>query len=303
MDRRGSPTDGADGAPEETAAADRRAVESESDVAVSMDGTWRPDEVPEMLPYRGEAADADAFGYAADVRDAAALHATAAADHVDYLVGIVRGTTGDARAAAAEALDLIGRRSPSALAVWTEHLVALATADDPAAAAVGFRALAHLSETHPAAAAAGVDAAVEAARSTDVRHRPALRLVAALAEADPDHVSGADPAVAAAMAADAADVRAAGALCAASVLAAAPGSFPRTASRLFDLFDDADPEVSAAARVALVRFARTHPAKVPEKRRAVEVVGRVTGGDLGLDAGATKDALTALLAAVHGYSF
>ncbi|MFB6157343.1 MAG: hypothetical protein ABEJ34_05835, partial [Haloferacaceae archaeon] len=158
MDRRGSAADGADEA-EAVPDADERDG-PDADPSVSMEGTWRPEDVPEMLPSRGEAADADAFEYAADVRDAAALDAAAAADHVDHLVGIVRDTAGDSRAAATEALDLIGRRHPRTLAVWTDDLVALATDADPAAAGVGFRALVHLADADPAAAAEGADAAV-----------------------------------------------------------------------------------------------------------------------------------------------
>ncbi|MFB6304638.1 MAG: adaptin [Haloferacaceae archaeon] len=303
MDRRGSATDGADGTGEAPPDADG----DDDAAAVGMEGTWRPEDVPEMLPDRAAVIDADgpvdALDYAADVRDAAALDAAAAADHVDHLASVVRETTGDSRAAAAEALDLIGRRRPSTLAVWTDDLVALAADADPAAAAAGLRALVRLAEADPAAAAAGAGTAVDAAGATDARRRPALRLVAALAEADPEHVPDADRVVAAAMADADAGVRTAGALCAASVLAAAPGTFPRTATGLFELLDDADADVRAGAHLALVRFARDHPEQVPEKRAAVEALGRASDADLDLAPGATKDALTALLEVAHGYSF
>jgi hypothetical protein len=56
---------------------------------------------------------------------------------------------------------------------------------------------------------------------------------------------------------------------------------------------------------ALARFARARPAQVPHKERAIEALGAADDADLdrGLAAGRTKPALTALLAARHGYSF
>ncbi|MFB6079857.1 MAG: adaptin, partial [Haloferacaceae archaeon] len=164
--------------------------------------------------------------------------------------------------------------------------------------------LAHLADADPEAAAAGADAALEAVTATDTtRRRPALRLIAAVAESDPDRVAGADRGVAGALADPAPDVRSAGALCAATLLSVAPGTFPRTASALVDRLDDPDPDVRAHVRIALVRFARNHPAQVPEKRAAVEALGATADRDLGLTGGATKEALTSLLEVVHGYSF
>lgn len=291
----------ADGEGEETGG---RTTEPDEDAAVSMDGTWRPEDAPEMLPARDEAGTLGPLGYATAVRNAAALDAAAAADHADRLIGIVRETDGDARAVAGEALDLIGRHSPTSLAVWTDDLVALATDADPGAAGVGFRALAHLADAAPEAAAAGADAAVDATTAADPRRRqPALRLVAAIAESAPERVAGADRGVAGAMAATAADVRSAGALCAGTLLAVAPGTFPRTASALVDRLDDDEPDVRAHVLIALVRFARAHPAQVPEKRAAIEALGAACDADLGLVEGASKDALTSLLEVVHGYSF
>ncbi|MFB6282301.1 MAG: hypothetical protein ABEH40_09805, partial [Haloferacaceae archaeon] len=181
MDRRHPVADGEGDVDEERGPPDGRAAEGDADAdadaagartearadagageaggpGVSMDGTWWPEDVPEMLPARGEAGDLGPLEYAAAVRDAAALDADAAADHVDRLVGIAREVGGDPRDAAIEALDLIGRRSPAALAVRRNDLRSLAADPDPVAAGAGLRALARLADVNPEAAAAGADA-------------------------------------------------------------------------------------------------------------------------------------------------
>lgn len=302
MDRRHPVADG-EGDVEETGGQSGDGATDADDAGLSMADAWRPEDVPEMLPARDEAGELGPLEYAAAVRDAAALDADAAADHVDRLVGIAREVDGDPRDVAVEALDLIGRRSPAALSVRTADLRSLAADPDPVAAGAGLRALARLAADAPGAAAAGVDAALEAITATDARRRPALRLVGAVGESDPDRVAGADRGVAAAMADADPETRTAGVLCAASLLAAAPGTFPRTANALIERLDDPDPDVRDHARVALVPFARDHPAAVPEKRTAIESLGAASDRDLGLPDGATKDALTALLETVHGYAF
>jgi hypothetical protein len=242
-------------------------------------------------------ADAETPGeYVAAVTDLAAEDPVAAGDRVGDLLAIAREHA-DTRPAVEGALDLLGWRRPEEFAVWSEDLAAVARADAADLAAVGMAALADLGSVNPRAAATGVAAALDRASAGPVTLRQAaLAVLAEVGDELPGEVRGADRHVATALNDDDAKVRQAGAMAAGRLLAADPGAFPRTASSLFEILDDDAESVREYAVAALAHFATSHPATVPEKERATEVLAAAEDEDLGLRAGTTNTALAKLLA-------
>jgi hypothetical protein len=226
----------------------------------------------------------------------------AAGDAVGDLLAIVRECDGDARTAAEEALDLLGLLRPVEFEVWVDDVVAFASADRDRRSFVGLRALAQLSAVRPAVAKTGLDAAM---RRLETPHAPtrraALAVVAEVGAAFPDDVAPADRQVMAAMRDDDPSVRLTGAMTAGKLLGAEPQQFPRTVTTLPDVLEDDDEAVWEYAHVALVHFVREHPSQVPEKRHVVERLANVSDEELGVREGATKDAMTKLLAYEPGF--
>jgi len=235
--------------------------------------------------------------YVESVTELAVVDVVAAGDRVGDLLTVAREFDGDVRTAAGEALNLVGLLRPVEFDVWVEDVRAAAEADDEELAFLGLRALAQLAGERPQAAAAGLDVALGnlTAPRPDLR-KAALSIVAEVGAVAPERVRRADRDVVEALGAPAAEVRLAGAIAAAKLLGADPAAFPRTASALFDALDDDDPGVREYAHTGLVHFALEHPEQVPEKRRAISVLADVTDADVGLREGATKEALTSLLA-------
>lgn len=256
---------------------------------------------PIELDDWGETPDADTPAeYATTVADLAVEDPIEAGDYVGDLVAIARDHEG-ARGAVGEALDVIGWRRPTEFEVWSADLADLAAATDEEVALLGMAALADLAATSPRVARTGVDAALGrlTARSTDLR-RAALAVVAEIGAEDPDAVTGADRHVAAAIVDADPAVRLAGTIAAGRLLEAAPGLFPRTGVALPDVLEDGDATVREYAHVAMANFARTNPANVPEKARAMEALAAVSDEELGLRRGATDEALSGLLAVAEG---
>lgn len=235
--------------------------------------------------------------YVESVAEMAVADPVAAGDCVGDLLALAREFDGDVRTAAGEALNLIGLLRPVEFEVWVDDVRSLAAAADDDLTFLGLRALAQLAGENPNAAAPGLDAAFGAlgASRTDLR-RAAFSLVAEVGAVEPERVRRADRDVVAALRDPDASVRLAGAITAAKLLGTDPSQFPRTATALFDALDDADEEVREYAHAGLVHFALEHPEQVPEKRRAISVLATVADADIGLREGATKDALTRLLA-------
>lgn len=229
------------------------------------------------------------------VRSTLAHDPVAAGDYVGGLLRVVREHA-DARAAAAETLDSLGRRRPEEFAVWTDDLAAVADADDPAVAVPALRALAHLGRTCPRRARAGIDAARSQlnARDPDLRGT-ALAVVGAVGATEPESVHGLDREVRAGLLDAPPAVRVSAASAAGKLLAADPTEFPLTATSLFDALEDDHEVVAEYATVALVHFADERPRQVPEKRLAIETLATTDDTDLGIEEGATKDALVSLL--------
>jgi hypothetical protein len=226
----------------------------------------------------------------------------AGGDYVGDLLAVVRDCEPPVSESAAEALNLLGYLRPGAFAVWVDDLVAFASDRDGDLAFVGLRALAQLAGENSRAAAKGLDAALD--RVTDPRtetRQAALSVVAEVGADAPDRVRRADRDVMAAIRDEEPGVRLAGVIAAGTLLGADPQSFPRSATVLFEALDDEHDRVWEYAHVALVNFAREHPSQVPEKTRAMEALARVSDEDLGVREGATKDALTALLALERGF--
>ena len=240
--------------------------------------------------------------YLRDLTELALIDPVAAGDHVGDLLVLSRHDAAAVRESAGEALDLVGQLRPVEFEVWAADLVSLAGVADDGRAFLGLRALAQLAGANPRAAACGLDVAFShvGAPDTDLR-RAALVIVAEVGGADPDLVRRADRHVVTALVDPCAEIRLTGAIAAGKLLGAAPGRFPRSATALFDALDDPVDEVWEFAHVALVHFACEHPAQVPNKGRAIETLARVSDADIGVREGATKEALSSVLAVERGF--
>lgn len=262
-----------------------------------------PDEDgPSGITVDEEDGDVEPTAFVDSVVETALSNPIAAGDAVGDLLAIVRDCDEEARTAAEEALDLLGYLRPVEFEVWADDVAAFAASDEDELAFVGLRTLAQLAAVRPQAAKRGFDAAVRRLRvDHEPTRRAALAVVGEVGQAFPADASETDRAVSAALRDPSPGVRLAGVMTAGKLLGADPNRFPRTVMALPETFEDDDDEVWEYAHVALVHFVRQHPSQVPEKRRVVERLADVSDEELGVREGATKDAMTALLAHEPGF--
>lgn len=288
-----------------TSAGRRSSAEGSRDEVLETDPVVDGDRTidPTADPRSDEAREAESIGgdeitpleYVESVAEIAVTDPVAAGDRIGDLLVVARDH-GDARAAAGEVLNLVGLLRPAEFAVWIDDLVSFAGAADGELSFIGLRSIAQLAGENPRAAATGLDVAFDNLRASRTETRQAaLSIVAEVGAERPRLVERADRHVANALGDADPGARLAGAITAGKLLGADPGSFPRTATALFDALDDDDDAVWEYAHVALVNFAQEHPHQIPDKERTIEILATVSDASLGVQEGATKEALAGLL--------
>lgn len=215
---------------------------------------------------------------------------------IGELVALVETHEGKTRENAGRALELVGQRTPTAFDAWVDELAAVAARDDEAAAFVGLRALAQLAAVNERDVRPALDAVrTHLDAETDQTRAAAWAVVAEVGSAYPESIADLDARLGAALCDPAELVCAAAVLTAGRVLPVAPDASPETAARLLDTVDAERAELRRKAYWALVNVAIERPAVIPDPRRAIKALTRVTDSELELTDGTVARAISALV--------